>query len=281
MLAERGSDLAFTIEQRRAGMQAFSDSRPLPAGVVYEEQTLGPVRSLTISPEGGANGDILLIHGGAFVLGSPETHRGLGSRIALVTGCRLHLIDYRLAPEHIFPAAIEDCVAAARALAARTSDYSIVGDSAGGGLTVATACRLRDAGAVMPKRLLLVSPWVDHRLTAQSLDQFAEADLILSKEGLSRDSAYYRAGTSPLDPLVSPLLAELGGLPPALVQVGGTELLLDDAHALAEAMAAAGVGVRLEIWEGMIHAWYAFGEIVPEGRQAIEAGASWLTEGRT
>lgn len=121
----------------------------------------------------------------------------------------------------------------------------------------------------------------DHRLIASSLEQFAQHDLILSKDGLSRDSAYYRAGTSPLDPLVSPLLAELGGLPPTLVQVGGTELLLDDAHALTAAMVSAGIEVRLQVWEGMIHAWYAFGEVVPEGRQAIEAGASFLAEGWT
>lgn len=274
MLTARGGDLGLSYAERRAGMQAFADSRALPDGVVMRDHRLGGIRTRIVAPAAGGSGDCLFLHGGAFVLGSPETHAGLAARIALAADMRVHAIDYRLAPEHPFPAAIQDCVAAAEALGLEAERFAMIGDSAGGGLALAAACRLRGR-ATLPYALMLLAPWVDHRLTAASIAASREVDLVLNPEGLARDSAAYRGNVDSADPRVSILLDDLSNLPPTLIQVGEHEMLRDDASALARSLHGAGGDVALQVFGGMIHGFYAFA--APESKLAIGLGADWLS----
>jgi len=196
---------------------------------------------------------ILYLHGGAYTFCSPATHRGLAGRIALASKSRILVIAYRLAPEHPFPAALEDSLAAWYYLLEQgipPKNLVIAGDSAGGGLTMATALSLRDKKEQLPAALVLLSPWVD---------------LVSSKEYAKP----YAGDADPANPSISPLYADLHGLPPALIQAGGAEFLLRDSQQLNEKMEAAKVDVRFSVYKGMNHVFQAFAPLVPESRQAI------------
>jgi acetyl esterase/lipase len=216
---------------------------------------------------------MLYLHGGGYVFGSPSHYRDFIWRIANLTRSRVLCIDYRLAPEHPFPAAVDDAVAAYRWLLAEGADprsLSVMGDSAGGGLTFATLLRLRDEGIALPAAAVVLSPWTDLTLTSESMARLADADPMLSPEAAATYARWYLAGADPRDPYASPLYGDLAGLPPTLIQVGSDEILRDDCTRMAERLRAAGCRVELEVWPRMPHVWQLFARIMPEARRAIE-----------
>jgi epsilon-lactone hydrolase len=276
LLAARPDGPDISLTERRAWLEAFAANAPPAEGVEIAETTLGGVATLRVSPPG-ACGDILFLHGGAYVLGSANTHKGLAARYALASGATFHVIDYRLAPEHPYPAALGDALAAWRALT-RMGPALLMGDSAGGGLALATAIACRDGGLVLPRAVAMAAPWIDLALTGASMDSNAAHDAMLSRAGLAADADRYRDQLPADDPRISPLLANLSGLPPLLVQVGTAEVLLDDAVRLHDRATAAGTPCNLQLWEGMTHAWAAFGPAVPEAALSITAMGAMLRE---
>jgi acetyl esterase/lipase len=214
---------------------------------------------------------ILYFHGGGWVLGWYHTHRMLTARLAQAAGMPVLAVDYRLAPEHPFPSALDDCLAAYRWLLAQgwpPSRILFAGDSAGGNLVVAVMLALRDSGEPLPAAGACISPMTDHLMTGESFH--ARTDALLTEEFVAFASAHYLAGTDPRAPLASPLYADLSGLPPLLIHAGGDEILLSDCTRLAENARKAGVEVELEIWPGMWHVWHSFAPFLPEAKEAIE-----------
>lgn len=250
-----------------------------PTGLVrrskVEKVDAGGVPAEWVSPPGAEPERILLyLHGGAYCVCSLNTHRDLVARIAQASGARALALDYRLAPEHPFPAALEDAVAAWRWLldsGVEPSQVVIAGDSAGGGLSVATLLRLRELGEALPAGAALLSPWVDLEGTGETVQAHRDFDYLDPKGRGTTDVARLYAGMHPLDhPLVSPIHADLSGLPPMLVQAGGAELLLSEAQLLAERARQAGVDVTLDVEEDMVHVWHFLAPVFKECRPAIE-----------
>ncbi len=212
---------------------------------------------------------ILMLHGGGYAIGSIATHRRLAFDVSAAASARVLLIDYRLAPEHPFPAAVDDAVIAWRWLLAQglsASRASLVGDSAGGGLVLAALVALRDQGLALPGCAVAISPWVDLEMMGASLANRAQVDAMVTEEGLHAYAQMYLGGADPRSPLASPLHAELAGLPPVLIQVGSAEVLLDDALRIAECLHAAGNGGRLSVWPNMPHVFPFFAPTLSEGR---------------
>ena len=212
---------------------------------------------------------VLYLHGGGYAIGSINTHRRLAYDISAASSARVLLIDYRLAPEHPFPAAVDDAAKAWRWLLQQgfTSDrLAIAGDSAGGGLTIATLVNLRDRKLGLPACAVAISPWIDLEGQGASITTRAAQDPMVQKAGLLWMAGLYLAGKDPRTPLAAPLHADLTGLPPVLVQVGTAETLLDDATRLAEKLYRAGGDVRLAGWPDMLHVFPFFAPILSEGR---------------
>lgn len=265
--------------EMRALFDAGAQMRPMPEGWTTTPVTLGrPAEALT-GPESRNDAVILYLHGGGYVLGSPLSHRGLAAHLGQQSKAKVMVLDYRLAPEHPFPAAIEDAVAAYRALLAQgvsAKQIVIAGDSAGGGLTMATALSLRDAGDPLPAGLFLISPWVDLTQSGDSYASKADRDPIISKDGLDLNAAQYLNGADATNPLASPLMADLSGLPPILIQVGTEEALLSDSEVLQARADQAGVAAALEIWPTMIHVWHAFYPMLASAHDAFESAGIWI-----
>lgn len=214
---------------------------------------------------------VLYLHGGGYFFGSPHSHRTTLAECALASGARVVALDYRLAPEHPCPAAIEDAVAAVRALYAAglaPGDLVLGGDSAGGGLAVATLVALRDAGDPMPAGAFLLSPWTDLTLTSPSLEAHVDTDYLGTRDGLARAAAWYLGDLPADDPRASPRFAELGGLPPLLILVGGAEILHDDSLHLATRAAEAHVRVHLHVEPDEVHCWPSLGALSPRAQAA-------------
>ena len=212
---------------------------------------------------------VLYLHGGGYAIGSINTHRRLAYDISAASSARVLLIDYRLAPEHPFPAAVDDAAIAWRWLLQQgfTSDrLAIAGDSAGGGLTIATLVNLRDRKLGLPACAVAISPWIDLEGKGASITTRAAQDPMVQKAGLLWMAGLYLDGKDPRTPLAAPLHADLAGLPPVLVQVGTAETLLDDATRLAEKLYRAGGEVRLAVWPDMLHVFPFFAPILSEGR---------------
>jgi monoterpene epsilon-lactone hydrolase len=261
-----------SIENRRAGMERISER--VPADVICEKVSAGGVNAEWISaPGASADRVILYLHGGGYVVGSINTHRAMVSRIARASNARALAIDYRLAPEHPFPAAVEDTIAAYRWLLAqgyKPGRIVIAGDSAGGGLAIVALLAIRDAGLQMPACAVPISPWTDLEGTGESVRTRAAKDVMVTQENLAHSAKQYYGTHDPKDPLVSPVHANFRGLPPMLIHVGDAEILLDDATRVAASAKAAGVDVELEVWDDMPHVWHVFAKILPEGQQAID-----------
>jgi acetyl esterase/lipase len=224
---------------------------------------------------------ILYLHGGGYVMGSLNTHRSLAGEIARAAQAAVLLLDYRLAPEHPFPAAVEDGVAAYRWLLEqgfKPQSLAIAGDSAGGGLAMAVLVSARDQGLPMPAAAVPISPWSDMTCTNESYKTRAEADPMVAPGGINNMAGRYLQGTDPKHPYASPNFANLKGLPPLLIHVGRDEVLLDDAIKLDQKATADGVNSTLEIWDDMIHVWHAFHPMLPEGKQAIVRVGEFLRE---
>ena len=262
------------VAKIRAEFESMLAGFTLPADMRTERLSAGGVPAeWVVAPEARVDRAVLYLHGGGYVVGSINTHRELAARLSRAARARVLVIDYRLAPEHPYPAAVEDATAAYRwLLAAGTQPQHIViaGDSAGGGLTVATLVALRDAALPLPAAGVCLSPWVDLEGSGESMATKAAVDPLVNRERVRKTAAYYLAGQDPRTPLAAPLYADLARLPPFLIQVGTAETLLDDSTRLAARARKAGVTVTLEPWEDMVHVWQVFAAILPEGQRAIE-----------
>ena len=264
----------------RANMESMTGLLPLPPDVTAAPTTVNDVPAEWVStPEADAERVILYLHGGAYVVGSVNTHRDLAGRLSRASGARVLNVDYRLAPEHPHPAAVDDATAAYRWLldvGHEPAELAVAGDSAGGGLTIATLVALRDAKEPMPAAGVCLSPWVDLEGTGESMETRAHLDPMVQREHLMRMAKLYLADHHVRTPLAAPLYADLSGLPPLYIQVGTAETLLDDSNRLAERAREAGVDVTLEHWDDMIHVFQAFAPMLPEGQQAVDKIGEYL-----
>jgi epsilon-lactone hydrolase len=236
-----------------------------------------------IRPAGAWNDAALLyLHGGGYVIGSPRSHRHLAEAIARAAGIACLLPDYRLAPEHPFPAAVDDALAAYRSLVEQRKiapgSVAVAGDSAGGGLTAVTLLAIRQAGLPVPGAAVCISPWTDLTCSAPSYGTKAASDPLVARPGITVMAQEYLGATDPRTPLASPLFADLRGLPPLLIQVGSEEVLLDDATRLAQQACAAGVDATLEVWDSMIHVWHWFLPWLDEAQSAVDKIGAFLRE---
>jgi len=265
-------------------MRAVFEKLAVPAqpDIKSEKVSANGVEAEWISaPNSAADRAVFYVHGGGYVLGSINTHRDLMGRIARASGARVLGVNYRLAPEHPFPAAVEDSVAAYRWMLGMGLDpkkIAVAGDSAGGGLAMATLVAIREAQLPTPGAGVCLSPWVDMEGLGDSMTTRAEADPAVQKAGLVAMAAAYLGGKNPHTPLAAPLYADLRGLPPMLIQVGDAEVLLDDSTRLNDRLKSAGVSSKLEVWPEMIHVWQIFASFLPEGQQAIDRIGGFLKE---
>ncbi|MFT5394631.1 MAG: monoterpene epsilon-lactone hydrolase [Gammaproteobacteria bacterium] len=217
------------------------------------------------------NRTVLYLHGGGYALGSTRSHRHVAADIATASGARALIIDYRLAPEHPFPAALDDAVTAYRWLldtGTPANQIAIAGDSAGGGLTAATLLALREQNIALPACAICISPWADLTNSAESYTTRAAVDPMVTKTSIERWTDAYLGELDPKTAFASPALGDLSGLPPILIQVGSAEVLHDDAVLLNERAKQAGTDVTLEVWKDMIHVWHWFGKYLDEAGQA-------------
>ena len=261
------------IPAQRAWTEAAARISRVPPGISIEQRSLGGVPSDRIeSGDAVRTRAVLYLHGGAYVLGSRRTHRGLAAQIALAAGAPVHLPEYRLGPEHRHPAALEDTLAAYRELLASGIDPKsivIAGDSAGGGLAVALATRLRDEGEPVPRGLVVLNGWLDLTCSGASMGRNARRDVGLFREWTVRSGELYRGDADPLDPELSPVRADLHGLPPTYIQVGTHDILLSDSDLFAERARAAGVEVGYTRCEGMWHDFQIGAGLLREADEAM------------
>lgn len=266
---------SLTTAERRAQYERAEKVFPTPPDVKVERVNAPAAPAEWLRPPSAEPGRVVLyLHGGGYVIGSPRSHRHLAAAIAAAAGATALLLDYRLAPEHPYPAAVEDATAAYRWLldqAIAPGRIVIAGDSAGGGLTVATLLALREAGVPLPAGGVCISPWVDLTCGGASYGTKAEADPIVRRSGVEEMARAYLGATPPRTPLASPLFGDLHGLPPLLIHVGSDEVLLDDSVQLAARAKAAGVDATLEVYERMIHVWHWFLPMLDEAQTAVEA----------
>ena len=266
---------SLTIAERRAQYERAEKVFPTPPEVKVERVTAPAVPAEWLRPPSAASGRVVLyLHGGGYVIGSPRSHRHLAAAIATAAGSSALLLEYRCGPEALFPAAVDDAVAAYRWLldqGVSAGGIAIAGDSAGGGLTVATLLALRDAGLALPAAGVCISPWVDLTCSGASYATKAVADPIVKRAGVDEMARAYLGAADRRTPLASPLFADLRGLPPLLIQVGSEEVLLDDSVQLAERARAAGVDTTLEVWDQMIHVWHWFLPLLDEAEEAVAA----------
>ncbi|MBV9331216.1 MAG: alpha/beta hydrolase [Alphaproteobacteria bacterium] len=252
-----------------------------PSHIELRNTSLGGVPAEELVPKGAAaDRAVLYIHGGGWVAGSPATHRALTWRIAEKLGCRVFALDYRLAPEHPFPAGLEDCVAAWRALIDRGYDarlLAIGGDSAGGNLTLALALKLKALGIALPGALFALSAATDLAARPQSHFGNRLSDAIFDPRMFDSVGKHYFPGGDATDPFLSPLRGEFSGLPPTLIQCSREEMLRDDSVLLAEKLESAGVEVKLEVWPRVFHAWQIMADLLPEARKAIDGIAAFVS----
>ena len=269
-------------EERRAGYETLGTNMPMAEGVAREDVTLGGVSGIKFMPENAKpDRTLLYFHGGGYCIGSPLGHGAMVSHIAKAMRATAYSMDYRMAPEAPFPAAVDDALACYKALldqGVSPAQIAISGDSAGGGLTLACALSIKAAGLPQPACLLPISPWVDLTNSGWSYGAKAESDPMINRENISEFAKTYLAGGDPKTPLASPVFADLAGLAPMLIQVGSEECLLSDSTLLAERAGAAGVAVRLEIWADMIHVWHFFHALLSDARSAMDTMASWAEQ---
>jgi acetyl esterase/lipase len=271
------------IDWQRQKFEELAEHFTMPPGVTVEPLRVGERPAEWLRPENAESEDALLyLHGGGYCLGSVNAYRPLAARLALAARVPVLLLEYRLAPECPFPAALEDALAAVEWLTeevAPSGRLVIAGDSAGGGLTLATAVALRDAGRPQPAALACLSPWTDLTGSGESMTSRERADPLFRADYLPPYARAYAGPEGDLAScLISPLFADLAGLPPMLVHVGDREILLSDSLRLAERATEAGVPVTLEVWKGMWHVWHIYAGVFPEAHEAIDRVGVFLHE---
>jgi acetyl esterase/lipase len=274
LLRENRMFAGASIESYRASMDSIIESMPVKEDVRFESVEAGGVPAEWTRVDGTAEDRILLyFHGGGYCVGSPATHRLLVGNLSRTSDALGLSVDYRLAPEHPFPAVLEDAQSAYRHLldaGFEPNRIVIAGDSAGGGIVAGLQLRLREARMPLPAAAVLISPWLDLTNSAETFRSRADADVMLTKENADRFAAWYLSGADPKTPSASPIFADLAGLPPQLVHVGDAEVLLDDSLTYAKKAKAAGVDVTLEVWDDMIHVFPAFEGFLPQAGESIE-----------
>lgn len=261
------------IEVWRAGMEERAKAfRPME-NTTFEAVDAGGVPAEWVIPDNAEDRVFIYFHGGGYCCGSVSTHRVLASFLAHACRGRVLNVDYRLAPEHPYPAGVQDGVSVYRwalSTGVQPTRVAIGGDSAGGGLTLAALMSLRDAAETLPAAAVLICPWTDLTLSGDSIVSGAEEELIARLPDLVRLKDWYLKGHDAEDPLVSPIFADLSGLPPTLVHAGGADILADDGRRVADRLNAAGVDATLDEWDEMVHVWHSMAPILPEGRQAVD-----------
>lgn len=270
-----------TRAERRAASDALGEAGKLPKDCRHEPVDAGGVACERVTPANAEAGrHILYLHGGAYVGGSPRSHRPLVAWLAQAAKSAALAADYRLAPENPFPAAVEDAVAAYRWLlnemGGDAAKIVIAGDSAGGGLTVATALALKAQGLQQPAGLFVISPWADLTQSSDTYRTKAEADWMITKAGLDENAREYVGGGDARDPLASPVFGDLSGLAPLLIHVGSEEALLGDSLLLADRAGQAQVQVRLDVYPHMFHVWHAYSGRLTAARQALAEAGAWI-----
>lgn len=252
---------------------------PFPAGSQIEATRFGGVPGLWLrNTRAGQKRTVLYLHGGAYAVGSTEVYREFNAHLAHALQAQVAAIDYRLSPEHPYPAAVDDAFAAYQALLQQglaPSELVVAGDSAGGNLTLALVLRVRDAGLPLPSKLVLLSPWTDMTVSGRSAADKPRDDMLITAS-IRKSAQDYLAGTDAKSPLVSPIFADLRGLPPTLIQVTDTEILLDDARRLAEGLRKAQVATELRVWPDLWHVWPLFAGKMPESDAAVAEVAAFL-----
>jgi monoterpene epsilon-lactone hydrolase len=269
------------VKQRRALIKSAASMKLFHArGGRITAQTTAGVPGLLVTPTGAASGCVLIyFHGGGYAVGAPELYTSMANRIARLTGAHVLLPAYRLAPEHPFPAGIDDALAVYRAVldsGVPPARIAFGGDSAGGGLSLACALAARDAGLPQPAAIVAYSPWTDLTTSGDSIKNNVATELVLSPREAERFVTSYLGDRDRTQPLASPLFAEYHGIAPMLIQVSAHEILLDDSRRLAERATAAGVRAELQIWDGVWHVWQAMPVLLPEADAALASTAAFL-----
>jgi acetyl esterase/lipase len=291
ILRQSALPVGSSVEEQRRLLRDLVSAQPLPAEVTVTAASLGGVATAEITVDAVEPRHVVLyFHGGVYVIGDAFLAAELASQVGRRAQARVISVDYRLAPEHPYPAAVDDALAAYHALlddGVAASDIAFAGESAGGGLAVATMVNARDHGLPLPAAAYVMSPYVDLTLAGTTMETRRDADPLLSRELLQPRVSDYASGHGPASGLISPLFADLSGLPPLLIQAGTHEVLLDDAVRLAGQAAAADVAVTLDITPGVPHVFQAYHAILDEGTAALDRAGQFLsaqldgaTEGR-
>jgi epsilon-lactone hydrolase len=269
------------VDEQRRVLRELLSAQPLPGDVTVTAAPLGGVPTAEITVEGIEPRHVILyFHGGVYVLGDAFLAAGLASQVGRRARAKVISVDYRLAPEHPYPAAVDDALAAYDALlhnGIAPSDIAFAGESAGGGLAVATLVNARDHGLPLPAAAFVMSPYADLTLAGTTIDTKRELDPLLSREALQARIPDYTAGHDAALGLISPIFADLSGLPPLIIQAGSHEVLLDDAIRLARQAATADVEVTLDITPGVPHVFQAYSAILDEGAAALDRAGQVLS----
>jgi monoterpene epsilon-lactone hydrolase len=281
MIAEKKPE-ASTLAERRREWGAEAQRDVLPEGARYSSVIAGGVASEWMDmPESQPDRVFLLLHGGGYNAGSPKTHRKMAANLARACKARVLVPDYRLAPEHPFPAAVKDALLAYGWLLSQgrvPHDIIVGGDSAGGGLALSMLLALREADAAMPRAAVLMAPWTDLTCSSPSYQQLRALDHIIAREALVEAGLWYAGRRDPRDPMASPLFAELTGLPPMLIHAGGDEVMVDDSRRFVERAKQAGVAVEYKEWPGLWHVFHSACPQVPEAAQAMDEIGSFVAK---
>ena len=286
MLRESGGSKGMTIAQRREGLVKMTELLLIPANTAISIVKGDVPGEWVTTPNTEAQRTILYLHGGAYIAGGPQTHRSLVGALCNACHSRAFVAQYRLAPEHPYPAAVEDAVAAYRWLleSPEMAQYgddaakhiTVAGDSAGAALSLAMLVSARDQGLPMPAAAVCISPWADLSCSGAGYSTRADSDPITGGDDISDLAKIYLNGEDPKSPLASPAFADLSGLPPLLIQVGSDEVLMGDSLLLEARAHQCGTKATLEIWAGMVHVWHAFYPMLSEGQDAIDRIGQFL-----
>ena len=270
------------IEKARKGMEDLTKFAHLPSNTKVEQVIIDGIAAEWVYGNSAKEDKVVLyLHGGGYNMCSPNTHRELAAHISNYSGARVLVPDYRLAPEHPFPCGLEDATSAYRWLLGRGfsgENIAIAGDSAGGGLSIATAILLRDTGDPPPASIACISPWTDLALTGDSIKTNSKVDPMLNVESLKAKADNYAGNADPRSPLISPLYADLSGLSPLLIHVGSDELLFQDSVRIAKKAENAGVSVSLKIYDHLWHVFHLNAKLMPEAKSALADFGSFITK---
>ena len=275
LLHTRNLEIKKRVNDHRKALEMLAVGVELPEDVECVSVNINDISSLWCKTQDSENDRVILfLHGGAYIAGSADISKYHSIYISRVSNTELLSVNYRLAPEHPYPAALDDAVKAYRWLV-EEKGFSpkrivIVGVSAGGGLTIASLLKLRELGIELPVAAVCISPWADLAFTGETFRSRAKLDPFTTPDGLEFDANLYIGNENAKNPFISPVYADLHGLPPLYIMAGTAEILHDDAVRLAERAAKAGVDVTLDIWEDMIHGFPVFAKVAPESREAIE-----------